>query len=175
MKKVKIPKYTLGEELVNSISHGIGALLSVIGLIIMIVKSLQDDNLSFIACLIYGISLILLYLTSCLYHALSPKLEVKKILRVIDHCNVFFLEAGTFTPICLIIIGGKIGFIYFSIIWILTIIVIILNYINVDKYQKFSLILHLLIGWSIIILLGELVLSLNATGLFLLFGGGILY
>lgn len=175
MKKVKIPNYTLGEELINSISHGIGALLSVAGLIIMIVKSLKDDNLSFVACLIYGISLILLYLISCLYHALSPKLEAKKILRVIDHCNVFLLEAGTFTPICLLLIRGKLGFIYCFIIWILTIVGIIINYINVDKYQKISLILHLLIGWSIILLLSELILSLNATGLVLLFGGGILY
>lgn len=175
MKKIKIPNYTLGEELINSISHGVGAILSIIGLVIMIFKSLGDNNLSFIACLIYGISLILLYLVSCLYHALSPKLKAKKILRLLDHCNVFLLEAGTFTPVCLILIGGEIGFIYFLIIWFLTILGIVLNFINVDKYQMVSLILHLLIGWSVIFLLKELISNLNLVGLILLFGGGIFY
>lgn len=175
MKKIKIPNYTLGEELINSISHGVGALLSIVGLVIMIIKSLNDDNLSFVACLIYGISLILLYLISCLYHALSPNLAAKKIFRLLDHCNVFLLEAGTFTPVCLILIGGKIGFIYFTIIWILTILGIILNLIDVDKYQMFSLILHLLIGWSVIFMLKELISSLNIMGLIFLFSGGIFY
>lgn len=175
MKKIKIPNYTLGEELVNSISHGVGAILSIIGLVVMIVKSLGDNNLSFIACLIYGISLILLYLVSCLYHALSPKLKAKKILRLLDHCNVFLLEAGTFTPVCLILIGGEIGFIYFLIIWFLAILGIVLNFINVDKYQMFSLLLHLLIGWSVIFMLKELILSLNLVGLIFLFVGGIFY
>lgn len=175
MKKIKIPNYTLGEELVNSISHGVGAILSIIGLVVMLVKSLGDNNLSFIACLIYGISLILLYLVSCLYHALSPKLKAKKILRLLDHCNVFLLEAGTFTPVCLILIGGKIGFVYFLIIWFLTILGIILNFINVDKYQMFSLLLHLLIGWSVIFMLKELILNLNLIGLIFLFVGGVFY
>ncbi len=175
MNKIKIPNYTVGEEIMNAVSHGIGALLSIIGLIVMILKSLNDSNLSFIACLIYGISLILLYLISCLYHALSPKLKAKKILRILDHCNVFLLEAGTFTPVCLILIGGKIGIIYFCIIWILTIIGIILNCFNVDRFQMLSLILHLLIGWSVIFMLKELILNLNITGLLFLFSGGIFY
>lgn len=175
MKKIKIPNYTLGEELINSISHGVGAILSIIGLVVMIIKSLNDNKLSFIACLIYGISLILLYLASCLYHAISPKLKIKKILRLIDHCNVFLLEAGTFTPVCLLLIGGKLGFIYFLIIWFLTILGIVLNFINVDKYQMISLILHLLIGWSVVFMLKELILNLNLIGLIFLFGGGIFY
>lgn len=175
MKKIKIPNYTLGEELINSISHGVGALLSIVGLVIMIIKSLNDDNLSFVACLIYGISLILLYLISCLYHALSPNLAAKRIFRLLDHCNVFLLEAGTFTPVCLILIGDKIGFIYFTIIWLLTILGIILNLIDVDKYQMFSLVLHLLIGWSVIFMLKELISSLNIMGLIFLFSGGIFY
>ncbi len=175
MKKIKIPNYTVSEEIINSISHGVGALLSIAGLVVMIIKSLNDDNLSFIACLIYGISLILLYLISCLYHALSPKLKAKRILRLLDHCNVFLLEAGTFTPVCLILIGGKIGFIYFIIIWLLTIFGIILNIIDVDKYQIVSLVLHLLIGWSVIFMLKELILNLNLLGLIFLFGGGIFY
>lgn len=175
MKKIKIPNYTVSEEIINSISHGVGALLSIVGLVVMIIKSVNDGNLSFIACLIYGISLILLYLISCLYHALSPKLKAKKILRLLDHCNVFLLEAGTFTPVCLILIGGKIGFIYFIIIWLLTIFGIILNIIDVDKYQIVSLVLHLLIGWSVIFMLKELILTLNLLGLIFLFGGGIFY
>lgn len=173
MKKIKLPNYTLGEELVNSISHGVGALLSCFGLIIMLLKS--TNSFSFFVCLIYGISLILLYLISCLYHALSPKLKAKKVLRVIDHCSVFLLEAGTFTPVCLLLIGGSIGFVYFCIIWLIAIVGIILNSVDVDRYQMLSLILHLILGWSIIFMLGKIINTLNLMGLFLLFSGGIFY
>src|SRR5574344_60759 len=105
MSKIKIPNYSLGEELINSISHGVGAGLSIAALVLLIIKS--PNSISVVASCIYGSCMILLYLISCLYHALSPKLTGKKVLRVIDHCNVFLLEAGTFTPICLALLGGK--------------------------------------------------------------------
>lgn len=176
MNKIKIPNYSLKEELINSISHGVGAILSLFGLILMIVRSIsKNNNLYLIVSLIYGISSLLLYLASCLYHAFSPKSNVKKIFRVIDHCNVFLLEAGTFTPVCLILIGGVSGIIYFSIIWIITIIGIILNCLNVDKYQMFSLFLHLAIGWSLIFVLNKLISNLCFNGLLCLLIGGIFY
>ena len=98
MKHIKIPNYTLGEELINSISHGIGAALSIAALVLLIIRS--NTLMGLLTSLVYAISLILLYTISCIYHALSPRLVGKKVLRVLDHCNVLLLEAGTYTPIC---------------------------------------------------------------------------
>ncbi len=173
MNKVKIPNYSFSEEMINSVSHGVGGIFSVVGLIIMLVN--VQNKIIFTSYFIYGMSLILLYLISCVYHAIPPYLKLKKIFRVIDHCNVFLLEAGTFTPICLLLIGGVEGFIYFVIIWLITIIGIILNIVNVDKYQMFSLFLHLLIGWSVVLLLKKILVILDIKGIIFLFGGGILY
>ena len=173
MNKIKLPNYTLKEEIINSISHGIGFVLSIIGLILLLIQN--KNKLELVSCIIYGTSLILLYLISCLYHGLSPKLKAKKILRVIDHSNVYLFEAGTFTPVCLLIIGGKVGLLYFCIIWLFSFLGIVLNSINVDKYQKLSLIFHLVIGWSIILMLKNISNSLNAIGITFLLLGGILY
>ena len=173
MNKVKIPNYSFSEEMINSISHGVGGILSIVGLIIMLIN--VQNKITFTSYFIYGMSLILLYLISCVYHAIPPYLKLKKIFRVIDHCNVFLLEAGTFTPICLLLIGGAEGFIYFVIIWLITIIGIVLNIVNVDKYQMFSLFLHLLIGWSVVLLLKKILIILDIKGITFLFGGGILY
>ena len=173
MNKIKIPNYTICEEIINSVSHGVGAIMSIFGLIILILKT--DNSISLFACLIYGLSLFILYLVSCIYHAIPPYNNLKKVLRVIDHCNVFLFEAGTFSPICLLLIGGIEGYIYFIIIWIITVIGIILNCINVDKYQIFSLFLHVVIGWSVILLLKNIFNSLNSTCITLLIVGGLLY
>lgn len=176
MNKVEIPDYSVKEEIINSSSHGIGAILSIIGFVLMIKKSLlQNNSLGFLTSIIFGGTLFILYLTSCLYHGIPKKYKAKKLMRVIDHCNVFILEAGTFTPVCLLLLGGKIGWIYFTIIWLLTILGIILNFIDVDKYENFSLVLHLGMGWSIILVFNKLISSLNISGLRCLFGGGLLY
>lgn len=173
MSKVKIPNYSLGEELINSISHGIGAGLSIAGLVILIIKC--NSSIAVVSSSIYGVSLILLYLISCIYHALSPKLLGKKVMRVIDHCNVFLLEAGTFTPLCLAIVGGKLGWILFGLVWAITTICIVLNAIDVDKYQVPSVILNLLIGWSILLVYKPLTIVLTTNGILLLILGGISY
>jgi hemolysin III len=176
MFKIKIPRYSLGEELINSISHGIGAGLSIAGLILLIIRSVNHNNsYALIASLVYGISLILLYTISCIYHGLSPNLKAKKVLRVIDHCNVFLLEASTFTPICLVLFNSSTGWILFSLIWVVTITGIILNFINVDKYQLASVFCHLLAGWSILFLLNTLSESIGKTGIIFLIAGGALY
>ena len=100
---------------------------------------------------------------------------LKRIMRVIDHCNVFILEAGTFTPVCLIALSDKIGIVYFYIIWLITIIGIIINIIDVDKYENISLILHLIMGWSVLFVFNKLLRTLNIEELRYLFGGGLFY
>lgn len=173
MEKVKIPKYTLGEELINSISHGIGAGLSIAALVLLIIKS--NTIAEILTSIVYGICLIILYLISCLYHALSPKLKGKKVLRVLDHCNVLLLEAGTYTPICICLFGGTLGWIIFGIVWGITLIAIIFNAIDVDKYQVISVVCNLLLGWGIIIVIKELIKICPLNGIIFLTVGGILY
>ena len=146
-KKIELPKYKLGEELINSISHGIGVLLSITALILCIIKS--NTNLELFASLIYNITSIILYLISCLYHAFKPN-NAKRVFRIIDHCSIYLLIAGTYTPVVLLKLSMPLGLIMFSIVWILAIIGIILNSIDLNKYKKISMFLYLLTGWLII-------------------------
>lgn len=173
MSKVKIPNYSLAEELINAISHGVGAGLSIAGLVLLIIRS--HNSIGVVSSCIYGTCMILLYIISCIYHSLSPKLVGKKVLRVIDHCNVFLLEAGTFTPICLALLGGELGWITFAIVWGITTLCIVLNAIDVDKYQFASVICNLVIGWSVIFIYKPLSLIMASNGLKLLLAGGIAY
>jgi len=176
MKKIRIPNYSLSEELINAISHGIGAALSIAGLVLLIVKSADQHNgYALAASIVYGISLILLYTVSCVYHSLSPKLRAKKVLRVIDHCNVFLLVAGTFTPVCLVVLNGINGWILFSIIWTVTLIGIILNSIDVDKFNAASVVCHLLAGWSMLFMINPLIAGFSKMGLIFLVIGGLCY
>ena len=173
MEKIKIPKYTLGEELINSISHGIGAGLAIAALVLCLVKS--KNAWSIVSTSIYGSFMIILYIISCIYHALSPKVKGKKVLRVIDHCNVFLMLAGTYMPICLSLLNGTLGWIVFSIVWTITIIAIILNSINVDKYQLASVICHLLLGWGSLIIISPLIKASSLHAVWVLIIGGIIY
>ncbi len=173
MEKIKIPKYTLGEELVNSISHGIGAGLAIAALVLCLIKA--SNAWSIVSVSLYGSFMIILYIISCIYHALSPKVKGKKVLRVIDHCNVFLMLAGTYMPICLSLLNGVLGWIVFSIVWIITIIAIVLNAINVDKYQVASVICHLLLGWGSLIILNPLTSVCSKQALSLLIIGGLVY
>ena len=125
MSKIKIPKYSLGEELVNSISHGIGALLSIAALVLLVIKAKSKGAV--VGVSLYASFMIILYTISCIYHALSPKIAGKKVLRVIDHCNVLLMVAGTYMPICLSLLYGKIGWIVFGIVWAITIVGIVFN------------------------------------------------
>lgn len=171
--KISLPVYSKGEEVINSMTHGVGAVLSLIGT--FIVTNLTKEKISLISGLIFCISLFLLYTASAIYHGLPKSSKIKRIMRVIDHCNVFILEAGTFTPVCLITLSDKIGIVYFYIIWLITIIGIIINIINVDKYENISLILHLIMGWSVLFVFNKLLRTLNIEELRYLFGGGLFY
>lgn len=173
MNKVKIPNYSLGEELINSISHGIGGVLAIIGLILMLIKS--DTVMEYITISIFGTSMILLYVISCIYHALSSKITGKKVLRILDHCNVFLLVLGTYIPATLLGVQGKLGWILFSIVLIITIIGIVLSSIAIDKLQVFEVICHLINGWSILFGVKYLYQNMGGYGVLLFLAGGIMY
>lgn len=173
--RIQIPKYSLSEELISSISHGIGVLLSIVALILCIVfSSIHHNVLGIISSTIYGISLILLYLMSCLYHAFKPN-KAKKVFRIFDHCGIFLLIAGSYTPFLLLTIGGLKGIIMLIVIWLAAIIGIIGNSINLEKFSKIAFPLYLIMGWMIIFSLKSLISNLAMPGLILLLIGGIVY
>lgn len=173
MGKISIPKYTLGEELVNAISHGIGAGLAIAALVLLIVKA--NSAIGVVTGVIYASIMIILYVVSCIYHALSPKLTGKKVFRVLDHCNVLLMVAGTYTPICLSLLGGTLGWTVFGIVWAITILAIVLNCIDIDKYKKLCIALNLLLGWAALIIINPLIEACPTNGLFLLIAGGVVY
>lgn len=170
---IMVPKYTLGEEIFNSISYGIGALLSIVALILLVIKAhgiLGETTVS-----LFGSTMILLYTISCIYHALSPRIEGKKVLRVIDHCNVFLLVYGTYIPISLIGIGGKLGLIVFIAITIITAVGITVTAVKIDSTQVLQVICHLLSGWGALLFIPSLLKSLGTNGLIFLILGGVMY
>lgn len=176
MKKITIPKYTLGEELVNAISHGLGVLLGITALVLTVVFSAKNHNtIGIVSSCIYGSTMIIMYLMSCIYHALSPKLKAKKVFRVIDHCDIYLFIAGCYTPYCLSLIGGRTGWIIFAIIWISAIIGVLLNAINLEKFQVPSMIMYLVMGWMIIFSYNSISAVLPKAGLVLLITGGVAY
>lgn len=176
MKKITIPKYTLGEELMNAISHGLGVLLGITALVLTVVFSAKNHNtIGIVSSCIYGSTMIIMYLMSCIYHALSPKLKAKKVFRVIDHCDIYLFIAGCYTPYCLNLIGGRTGWIIFAIIWISAIVGVLLNAINLEKFQVPSMIMYLVMGWMIIFSYNSISAVLPKAGLVLLITGGVAY
>lgn len=173
MTKVTIPKYSLGEEIINSITHGIGALLFIPFTIMLIIKT--NTMAGVITSLVFGFFAILLYVCSCIYHALSPRITGKKVLRVIDHCNVLLMVAGTYTPICICLFKGTLGWVLFSIIWIITIFAVTLTAINLEKFNWLSAVSNLIVGWGSLFLIKVLYNLVGASGLFFLITGGVLY
>ena len=171
-KKIELPKYKLSEELINAISHGIGALLSVVAFIVCLVKA--DSGLAVFSVFFYGISSFILYLMSCLYHSFAPN-NAKRVFRIIDHCSIYLLIAGTYTPLVLLILPPATGWTIFFVVWILAILGIVLNAIDLKKFKVISMILYLVMGWCILFSFDTLWNSMNHSGIMLLLLGGLMY
>lgn len=171
-------KYSLGEELVSSISHGIGAILGVIELIIGIIVAVQmNDHWNIVTMSIYGTSLIMLFLMSTLYHALTHK-GAKAVFRVLDHNSIFLLIAGTYTPYTLGVLREThptLAWILFSVIWISAVVGIVFNSISVDRFWKVSLAGYLIMGWAAILAIGPLISTMAPISTQLLILGGVVY
>lgn len=167
------PKYSLGEELVNSISHGVGAGLAIAALVLLCIRA--HSALGVVCGILYSVILLVMYVISCIYHALSYKCRGKKVLRTLDHINVLLMVAGTYTPICLCMLKGWVGWLSFGIVWFVTIIAIIFNAVNVEKYQFLALISNLILGWGAIIIFKYLMASCPMNGIILLVSGGVVY
>lgn len=174
-----LPTYTKGEEIFNMVSHIVGATLGVIAIVLgVIISAMHVNGYGVASTIVYGITLILLYTMSSIYHGLKPNLKAKKVFQVIDHCSIFLLIAGTYTPFTLCTLrenSPAIGWTIFGIVWVLAILGIILNSIDLKKYKVFSMICYLVMGWCIIFRIGIIIEALELTGFALLLVGGIVY
>jgi len=163
------------EEILNAITHGIGALLAIGGTSVLIVKSVQSaEAINIVSASIYGFSLIFLYTMSTLYHSFH-KNHTKRIFQKFDHCSIFVLIVGSYAPICLSLLGGKLGWIVLSINIFFAILGIVANAINVIRWSRLSLILYLMMGWSIVFALKSLLHLIPFQGFVLLLIGGLCY
>lgn len=168
----KFKKYTLGEEIFNSVTHGVGAGLSIAGTVVLIVFSAIYGNAwAVVSSAIYGASLIILYTMSTLYHSLTNE-KAKKFFQIMDHNTIFLLIAGTYTPITLYILGGVVGWVLFGIVWGAAVIGITANSINLEKAKIPSIFCYVATGWVIIFAIKPLMAKIPfISGLFLIIGG----
>lgn len=180
MKRTKLsnrnlPNYTKGEEIMNMVSHIVGGAIGIVALVLCLIYSIKNHNGYEVAgSLVFGLSMILLFTMSSVYHGLKNG-TAKRVFQVIDHCTIFVLIAGTYTPILLCgvrIYNPALAWSLFGIIWSLAILGITLNAIDLSKYKVFSMICYLFMGWCIVITAPNF-LSMFATGgtLLLVFGG----
>ncbi len=183
MKRTKLkdrllPDYTRGEEIFNMVSHIVGGGFGVIALASCVIKAFFNrDPYQIVSAFIYGFSMIMLYTMSSVYHGLIPE-TAKKVMQVIDHCTIFILIAGTYTPIALCSLRMKntaLGWVIFGIVWGVSALGITLNAIDLKKYNVFSIICYLGLGWCIIFTGKSAIEAIGLKGFWWLLAGGISY
>ncbi|MCD4771944.1 MAG: hemolysin III family protein [Bacteroidales bacterium] len=166
---------SLKEEIANSITHGIGLLLSISGLVLLVVfASLRGDAWHIVSFSIFGVGMIMVYTSSTLFHAFR-NFKIKSILNIIDHSAVFILIAATYTPFTLVTIRGPWGWSIFGVVWLAAIAGIILKIFFIGKYRTLSTLLYVAIGWVLLIAIKPLYASLPTPGFWLLMSGCFTY
>lgn len=171
-KAPPLPFQTPGEEIANSIIHGIGALLAIAALVLLVVRG--RDAWEVVSYAIFGASMILLFLASTFYHALTNE-RAKQVFRVFDHSAIYLLIAGTYTPFCLVPLRGPWGWTLFGIEWGLAVAGIVLYALDIKALKKIEVAVYILMGWAIVVGWMPLVKSISATSLYWLIAGGLCY
>ncbi|HIU49187.1 MAG TPA: hemolysin III family protein [Candidatus Avimonoglobus intestinipullorum] len=175
MREQKSALYTVGEEIFNSVSHGVGALLSVAALTLLIVFAVfRSDGYGLASAIVFGVSLTLLYSMSTVYHIIQNE-TAKKVLRVFDHCSIFILIAGTYTPYLLMCMRNALGWTMFGLIWGVTVLGIVLNAVNLERFRRFSLVCYICMGWAIVFTIKPIIQNIALPGVVLLITGGVVY
>ncbi len=168
-------RYTLGEEIANSVIHGVGIVLGIAGLgVLTAFASLHGDAWHIVGCSIFGAALILLYTTSTLYHSI-PLPRVKTVLRTLDHSAIFILIAGTYTPFLLVNLRGPWGWSLFGVIWGLALVGIVLRIVRGRRSTLLSVGLYVGMGWAVVAAIQPLLNNVAPGGLLLLLVGGLAY
>lgn len=184
MKRIKLcdrvlPTYTKNEEILNTSSHILGAFLGLVATILCVVfASLHNNIYGIITGAVYGITMTLLYTMSSIYHGLKANTTSKKVFQIIDHCTIFLLIAGSYTPFTLCTFreyNNVLGWTLFGVVWGFAILGILLNAIDLHRYKVFSMICYLAMGWCVLIRGSVLPILLGWIGFILLLSGGIAY
>ena len=173
-----LPSYSRGEEIMNMVTHIVGGGLGVLALVACLIKAILGGNaLSIVGAAIYGGTMVCLYAVSSVYHGLRPSTG-KKVMQIIDHCTIYFLICGTYTPILLagfVPVYPVLGWGLLGAEWALAILAATLTAIDLKKYNVFSMICYILMGWGIIFFLPQALAVLTKPGFLILLGGGIAY
>lgn len=184
MKRTKLadrilPTYTKGEEIFNMVSHIVGGVAGIATIVLCSVfGAIRHNPYGIVSGIIFGVSMLFLYTMSSLYHGLKPNSKSKKVFQILDHCAIFVLIAGSYTPFALCTLreySTALGWVIFGVIWGFAILGITLNSIDLKKYKVFSMICYLVMGWCIIVRGDLLPQLLGIPGFALLLAGGIVY
>jgi len=171
----RIGQYSETEEKVNIITHASGLFLSVVALVLLVMRALRyGDTLHVITFTVFGLSMILLYTSSTLYHS-AKDITTRGKLQVFDHASIYVLIAGTYTPFTLIVLPGNLGWIMFGIIWTLALGGVIIKLFFTGRFDLLLTIMYVALGWIVVIALKPLIANLAIEGVILLFAGGIAY
>lgn len=173
----QLPDYLRGEEIMNMVTHIVGGGIGILMLILCILRGAANGTLITVSAAIYGCATVMLYTVSSVYHGLRPSTG-KKVLQVIDHCTIYFLIAGTYTPILTGAFLPRYPLLGWGLLimeWGLGILAATLTAIDLRKYRTFSMICYIFMGWAIILFLPQAIDCLGATGFGLTLGGGIAY
>ena len=178
LRERELPDYTKGEEIMNMVTHIVGGAVGVAALVLCIVVSAMHGNGFGIAgSIVYGISMIVLYTMSAVYHGLRPGMA-KRVMQVLDHCTIYLLIAGTYTPIVLSAmrpIDPVASWILFGVVWALAVLGIVLNAIDLHHFRVFSMICYLGMGWAIVFKVSLLIQAIGWAGFWLILLGGVSY
>jgi hemolysin III len=175
MAELLSSRYTVSEEIAHALTHGLGIVLSIIGLVVMVVYSALNGGILHIASTsVYGASMILLYSTSTLYHAI-PLPAAKKILRQCDHAAIYVLIAGTYTPFMLVSLQDSWGWTLLGVIWFIAIVGIVMEFVQQKRFKRLSLFLYLGLGWIVIVAINPMIEHVGTDGMLLLLLGGLSY
>jgi hemolysin III len=167
--------YRLSDMIAGAITHNIGYLLAVVGTILLLAKAEDTHSTTVtVSALIFGLSMLFSYSASTLYHALA-RTKARHVFHILDHCMIYLLIAGTYTPLVLVTIGGTLGWTIFVIVWILAICGIVYKSLAIDKHNVASAVLYLAMGWLIVFFIVPLWHALPPTAIILLIAGGVFY
>ncbi|MEG3223179.1 hemolysin III family protein [Vibrio gigantis] len=169
-------EYSYIEERANAITHGLGVVLGVVGLILLLIRAFdyQADMLTVASMAIYGSSIILLFLASTLYHSITTE-KTKRLLKTLDHCAIYLLIAGSYTPFLLVGLRTPLAMGLMAVIWGIALVGIIMKIAFVYRFKRLSLFIYLAMGWLSLIVVYQLAMNIDIGGLVLLAVGGVIY
>lgn len=173
--------FTAKEELIHSITHGLGALVGVVGLVLLLLRAAVGGVLAITGAALFGASIITLYLSSCLYHTschaqlVGRPMKAAEVFKRMDYCTIFLLILGTYIPVCWSVLRGALGWVMFGIIAACAVLGIMLNAISPERTHKVSMVIYVAAGWAIAVASVPFVRTVGLSGFFLLLLGGIFY